>query len=67
MKGMYWNQSEPIKEDKDKRINFIRAGLEEIGFPDEELADNIEQESIKFRKNFRLRTIKWKKDGPRYP
>lgn len=48
---MYWTQREPIQEDKDKKLNFIRAGLEEI------------DEDIKIR----MRSIKWKPDGERYP
>lgn len=48
---MYWSQDEPIKEDRDKRLNFIRAGLEELDEP------------IKIK----LRSIKWKPDGERYP
>lgn len=48
---MYWAQSEPLKENRNKRKEFIKAGLEEL------------DEDIKIR----LRQIKWKPDGPRYP
>ena len=48
---MYWTQREPIQENRERRKEFIKAGLEEI------------DEDIKVR----LRNIKWKKDGPRYP
>lgn len=50
---MYWSPREPVKEDRDKRLNFIRAGLEEL---DEDL-------NIKIR----VKVIRERKDGPKYP